>query len=192
MHRCAVYLIITFLAFGGGLASSLFAERSEYLSALQGSRLFGGKCAPTEIWKQNDERVPVNQHRNYTEMLILLKDLVTRFGKGKTHTFYISPVERKDKSESAYIYWKQDNSIITLNLPLKNPLEEETAFWLYTGKTRIDLVKDVASAEDKVDSSTFLVTKSWADKIIKDCVSNGKKLTIPKKVKKASFHKSIG
>ena len=102
-------------------------------------------------------------------------------------------IARRGAGEYAYIYWKQDNSIITLNLPLKKPLEEETAFWLYTGKARLDLATGVVPTEAEIGSSTFLVAKPWVDRIIKDCVSNGQKITIPKREakRKARASKSL-
>ena len=191
MHRYVVHLIVTLLAFGGGVIASPFGEQPECIAPSKTTGLAKEKRAHAEASEQSGERVQVNRHPNHPEILVLLKDLVARFGKAKWNIFYISPIARKGEGEYAYIYWKQDNSIITLDLPMKKPLEEESALWLYTGKARIDLVKGVVPTEDEVGSSTFLVIKPWVDRIIKDCVSNGQKVTIAKPVKrKARLKKS--
>jgi hypothetical protein len=184
MHLCAIHLIVSLLTFGGSLVFFPAGEKPGGVAAVQTTRNPEDKGAQKGSGEQNGERVPVNLHPNHSEILITLKDLAARFGKTKWNTFYVSPVVRKAEGESVYVYWKEDNSIMILDLPLKNAAEQETAFWVYTGKARIDLAKNVAPAEDKIGSSTFLVSKPWADRIIKDCVSNGRKITVPKRAVK--------
>jgi hypothetical protein len=180
MHRRIVHLVVTLLILEGSLLPSPLVKKPASIAVMPTIRLPEEMPAQTKADEQRGARVPINLHANQPEILTMLKDLVARFGKAKRNTFYVSPIARKAEGEYAYIYWKQDNSIITLDLPLKAPLEEEAAFWLYTGKARIDLVKGVVPTEDKIGSSTFLVARPWVDWIIKDCVSNGRKITIPR------------
>jgi|GEM_PF-1885919 len=181
MHLCGINLIVALLTFGVGPVFSPAGEMPGGVAAVQTTRTHEDKGAQRGSEEQNGERAPVNLHPNHPEILTMLKDLAARFGKTKWNTFYVSPVARKADGESVYVYWKEDNSIMILDLPLKDAVREETAFWVYTGKARIDLAKSVAPAEDKVGSSTFLVSKQWVDRIIKDCMSNGRRIVIPKR-----------
>lgn len=176
MRPFAVRLIFTLFAFGSGLSAAPTAATPGRVGAAQAEKM----PARAAHAQQGGERVPLDRHPNRTEILVVLKDLAARFGKARLNTFHVSPTKREGEAEFVYVYWKQDNSIITLSLPIEKPLEEESAFWLYTGKARIDLLKDVAPTESEVGSSTYLVAKPWVDTVIKDCVSNGQRVDIPK------------
>ena len=181
MRLRAVHPIFILLTFGGGLTATPPARSPERVGAPPAVRPSEDAPAQAAAGEQGGARVPIHQHPSHPQILAVLKDLVARFGKARLNTFYVSPAARKAEGEQAYIYWKQDNSIIVLNLPLEKPAGEESAFWLYTGKARIDLAEDVAPTEEQVGSSTFLVSKPWVDTVIKDCVSNGRKVVIPRR-----------
>jgi hypothetical protein len=188
MRHCTIYLatycIITLLSFANYLAASPVAEKSDTSPAMRAIELPREKSAQAASPEASGTRTLVNRHPDYPEILTMLKDLVARFGKTKLNTFFISPVIHENQHERTYIYWKQDKSILILDLPLQRPLENESALWLYTGKTRIDLVTGVVSTEEEQGFSTFLVSKPWVDKILKDCVVNGRKINIHKRNRK--------
>ncbi len=123
--------------------------------------------------------IPVRKHSNFSGISATLKELVRKNGKFRQNTFYISDVKKDNLHEFAYAFWKQDKSIIILQLPLK----KETAdyYWLYS-KARIDLLTGVVPTEKDVGASTFLVDRPWVNKILRSC-KKGYKLSISKQKK---------
>jgi flagellar biosynthesis component FlhA len=124
--------------------------------------------------------IPVRNYSNFPGIIETLKELAKKNGKSKQNTFYISDVRKDGYREIAYAYWKQDNSVIILNLSL----EKETAnyYWLYS-KARIDLSRDVVLTKDDIAGSSFLVDRVWAKKNLSRC-EEGYKLLISSTNKK--------
>lgn len=123
------------------------------------------------------QETSVSEHGNFSGIVATLKELVKRNAKTRRNTFYISGVKKDGSREFAYAYWKQDKSIIILQLPL----EKETAdyYWLYS-KARIDLLTGVVPTEEDIKGSSFLVDRPWVDKILQRC-SDGYVLSVRKK-----------
>ncbi len=116
-------------------------------------------------------QISLKKHKNFVGITETLEELAEREGKFRQNIFYISDVKKDGSREFAYAYWKQDNSIIILHLPL----EKDTAdyYWLYS-KARIDLLIGVVPTKKDIGGSTFLVDKLWADKITKRCLKGYK------------------
>ncbi len=70
----------------------------------------------------------LSKHENFVGVTETLQELAEREGKFRRNTFYISDVKKDGLDEVAYAYWKQDNSIIILHLPLKMTLPTITGF----------------------------------------------------------------
>ena len=121
------------------------------------------------------QSIPVRKHSNFSGISATLKELVRKNGKFSRNDFYISDV-KSDSGEFAYAYWKQDKSIIILNLPLEKDLADY--YWLYS-KARIDLLTDVVPTENDIHGSSFLVDRPWVNKILSSC-RNGYRLSITK------------
>jgi hypothetical protein len=68
---------------------------------------------------QDSKGTPLRAHRNFSGVVATLKELVVREGKTKRNTLFISEVLQEDGREYSYAYWKEDKSIIILNLPLE-------------------------------------------------------------------------
>lgn len=129
--------------------------------------------------ERRPNRVPINSHPNYPDVLGSLEKLVARKGRAKRNTFYISKTETGEcgGGEFARAYWVEDKSIIILNLPTDK--EHVDFYWLYY-KARIDLVREVVPTGKYENLGCCLVEQDWADAVLDDCVSNGYKLVIVK------------
>lgn len=117
---------------------------------------------------QEPKSTKLRSHRNFSGVVATLKELVAREGKSKRNTILISEVFREDGHEYSYAYWKEDKSIIILHLPLKK--NTASYDWLY-GKARVDLELDVVPTQKDIGGSSFLVDRSWVNRILKKCAS---------------------
>jgi hypothetical protein len=117
---------------------------------------------------------------NFDSEVAALKLLPSFMGKSGFQTFYISkpqPSEPQhtDGSSVAYAYWKEDHSIIILNLPMSEPPTEQDLWWL-SFNARVDLEKHIV-ARERLNMGCCLVTRAWANAILRDC-KRGYKLTV--------------
>lgn len=113
-----------------------------------------------------------NKHQNFNSIVETVKTLVENERREKKRaTVYISDISKDGDREFAYAYWKEDNSITILNLPLALPLKKGSGeyFWL-TSIARIDLDKDVVPTKADIGGSSFLVDRPWVEKIKSDCL----------------------
>lgn len=125
---------------------------------------------------QNPQTTPVHSHPNFAGIVATLKELAAREGRTRRNTFFIADVWREDGRDYSYAYWKEDKSIIILQLPLEK--ESASYDWLY-GKARVDLETDVVPTQEDIGGSSFLVDREWVNKILKEC-AGGFKLSVVK------------
>lgn len=110
-----------------------------------------------------------------------LKRLPSFMGKSGNQTFYISKPRHSEfgqNGEVACAYWKEDHSIIVFNLPYSYGGTDDDLWWL-SYKGRIDLTKDVVPHE-LLNMGCCLVTRSWADTVLRWC-KRGYKLRVSSK-----------
>ena len=125
---------------------------------------------------QEPKGTPLRSHRNFAGVVATLTELVAREGKAKRNTLFISEVLRESGREYSYAYWKEDKSIIILHLPLEK--RSASYEWLYS-KARVDLETDIVPTPEDIGGSSFLVDRSWVDKILEKC-AGGYRLSLVK------------
>jgi hypothetical protein len=69
-----------------------------------------------------------------------------------------------DKTKFAWVLWRQGREII---------LWDGEGSELNESRRKIDLRKDVVTSEGDLHGSTYLVTKSWVEKLEKNCAREG-------------------
>lgn len=119
------------------------------------------------------QAVPVEMHKSFNDIVETMQTLAKFKGSSyKRNTIYISNVMDNGRGEFAYAYWKEDNSLTILNLPLILPLKKDSLEhdWLTT-KARIDLRNGVVPTEEDIGGSSYLVDRPWVNKIKKLCRS---------------------
>lgn len=117
--------------------------------------------------------VRADRHGQFPSIVGTIRALVKFKGRSKKqNTIYVSNISSEEGREFSYAYWKEDNSITILNLPLSVPLLKNTGdyYWL-TMKARIDLKTDVVPTQEDIHGSSFLVDRPWVEKIKRRCLS---------------------
>ncbi|MHC9539654.1 MAG: hypothetical protein AB9903_09040 [Vulcanimicrobiota bacterium] len=98
-----------------------------------------------------------------------LERLVSEKGTEKVNHFHIVGYRSADGDDLAWVYWVEGRALILWE-PTASP---EYPVSLSTSRRYLRLDKDVVSSEEDVHGSTYLVTRAWADSVIKDCIKNG-------------------
>jgi hypothetical protein len=113
------------------------------------------------------------------DLLELFRELAELSGKTKKNTFYISKIEmieiNGNRDFELYVYWKEDNSILTFPLPF-NKADEGHLRIVYGD--RKELNKNIVKKEEEIGNSRKLVTRKIADELIEKCFSSGQKIII--------------
>jgi hypothetical protein len=122
--------------------------------------------------------ISITKHDSFVGVSLRLRKLPVFMKKNGSQTFNISDVNDHD-GEYAYAFWKEENSIIVLNLPMYDEPTEADLYWL-SGKAYRDLNKDVVSKE-LGNMGCCLVTKAWADQVVKLCKAGYKLKVTPDK-----------
>jgi hypothetical protein len=121
---------------------------------------------------------------DFSNIFARLNEFVRHEGRKGANTFYVSRIEtpdvcknvRDDACRYVSAYWKEDNSILTIESPFD--IEDGTYYeWSYAMR-RIDLIKDVVPTWREVGTTNYLIPKSEARKLLNDCKSTGIKIVI--------------
>ena len=123
---------------------------------------------------------PLDSKTDYRERLHVLRKFVHRYGKSRVHRIYVAKADPGDGKTYLYGYWREGHSILILThfTPTFDGGKETTDYGWLEYKARIDLHTDVVPSAEDVGGSTFLVDKPWADRIVKTCVTDGRKIVI--------------
>lgn len=119
------------------------------------------------------QQISADKHSYYKNIVATMSAIVKYTGReSKKNSIYVSNVNNQNGKDLAYAYWKEDNSITILSLPLSVPLRKGSSeyYWLRS-KARIDLKKGVVKSERDVGGSTYLVSRAWANKIKAQCLN---------------------
>ncbi len=116
--------------------------------------------------------VPIRHIPGFSDVKAQLQMLVNVNGHKKNNQFCV--IGQKDNaSVQAYVYWPTENKLI-LWVP---HLYDDKA--LVTSDRYLDLKTDVVEGND-VHGSTYLITRSFVNAILKACDEQGDKFTILK------------
>jgi len=199
MKRILTRVIVALAIFcvGAAVATGWFvlrerrARRSENNPVLLNNAASTATQPPEEYFQVGrDERSLGIRHyvrprSAYSGILGRLSEFVSLKGRTKKNTFYISKIERDEKycdgssddtCSFAYVFWKENNSILILYPPFDR--EDETYFeWTYSMR-RIDLTKDVVPTWKDAGTTNHLIPKSEARSLLKTCLTSGIKTVI--------------
>ena len=131
-------------------------------------------------WCSTGAQVRADKHKEYPKIRETFRKLIEFSGRaGSTNTIFVSAISKEGNRAFAYAYWKEDNSIMILHLPLPTSRLDKFSsdyYWLTT-KARIDLKQDVVESENDIAGSSFLVDRKWVTRIKRQCL-NGVRLEI--------------
>jgi hypothetical protein len=128
---------------------------------------------------------PFASQEEYADKVGALNVFVARFGRKRINRIFVAKIQSEDGEESLYGYWKEDNSILLLyhfSYIDDNEDNDSYYYWLYS-KASIDLETEVVPTEEDINGSTYLVDKPWVDRIVKACLTKGRRLVIHKKAR---------
>lgn len=120
-----------------------------------------------------DEAVPfqITINAGFPNASLALRSLVEEDGRVMDNNFCIVGYRLSDGSESAWVYWQENNAMI-----LWEPTTDASPR-LALSRRYLRKDKDVVPAAD-VDGSTYLVTDAWWNKTTSDCNQHGERFSI--------------
>lgn len=99
---------------------------------------------------------------------------------------YIGPIERnggEDGDAFVRIYWPQQRAILLIGWPATCGDEDlridDAALGWYRTKARIDLDTEVVPTLEDVGGSTYLVDRTWVDRVIAACRAGHRLVIVP-------------
>jgi hypothetical protein len=123
---------------------------------------------------------PFASQAEYDEKVDSLNGFIARFGKRRINRIFVAKVKNDDGKEYLYGYWEEDNSILFIDHFARfygNGKDTTDYEWLHR-KARVDLRTGVVPTKEDIGASTFLVDKPWADRVVKACLTKGRKVLI--------------
>jgi hypothetical protein len=135
---------------------------------------------------------PFASQEEYGKKMAALNQFIDGYGKRGINRIFVAKVKNDDGTEDLFGYWKEDNSILILYHfnPCDDDDDKKLCYsWAYD-KARVDLRTDVVPTEDDIKGSTYLVDKPWADRIVKACLTKGRKFVIHRSAhhRKRAYH----
>lgn len=110
-----------------------------------------------------------------------LQTLIDERGPGGKNHFYIARFPAK--SNTTYMLWKEGRKLWILSIG-----NESEYSWMSvrypSGGQYLDLDKDLVATQKEVGTSTYRVTRAWANEKIADAVLNGDMLVLTSKKNK--------
>jgi hypothetical protein len=76
---------------------------------------------------------------------------------------------------SALVHWREGNRLIQWD-GASDPAYAEDA--IRNARSDLDLTKDVVATDADINSSTYLVTRAWVDRVLADCAARGAEYTV--------------
>ncbi len=113
-----------------------------------------------------------------------LERLVLENGTENVNHFHITGYRFADEYNHAWVYWVEGRALILWE-PTAYP---EYSVSLSTSRRYLSLDKEVVPFEKDLHGSTYLVTRAWANSVIRDCMKRGDHFLIykPRKSGKAA------
>ena len=117
---------------------------------------------------------------DYHEKLQVVRKFIHLYGRKRVNRIYIAKADPGEGKTYLYGYWREGHSILILThfTPTFDAGMETTDYAWLEYKARINLRTSVVPTTEDVGGSTFLVDKPWADRIVKTCMTDGRKFVI--------------
>jgi len=128
------------------------------------------------------ERIPIRKHPYFAgHVLPALKLLVREYGKARINHLYVSPVDVfENGAYSALVYWKENNARVLWE-PYSGYNKEgnhDPNYDLRDSRRYWRLKKDVVATLADVGGSSYLLTRSDAQRMVQDCRLRGEKYVV--------------
>ena len=123
---------------------------------------------------------PFESESDYRGKVHVLRGLMRRYGRTRVNRIYVVKADSGNGSIFLYGYWPEGHSIwLVGNLDpwFENGRELTDYGWLEY-KMRTNLRTDVVPTEADIGGSSYLVDRPWTRRIIKACLTRGRKLVI--------------
>ena len=123
---------------------------------------------------------PFDSSKSYTQKLRVVRRFIQLYGRPGVHRVYIAKADGGDGHRYLYAYWREGRSMLILHHfdPTFDGTKETTDYWWLEYKARINLRTDVVPTEDDIAGSSYLVDKPWTDRIVRACVTTGRRITM--------------
>ena len=116
--------------------------------------------------------VSVRGVEGFKEPERVLRQLVISKRGGAINNFCVVGYKDSSGLVTGWVHWVEGKALI-----LWEPSEDARAS-LIKSRRYLDLQRDVVATEEQVKGSTYLVTKSWVDRVLLDCKSTGDRYLI--------------
>ncbi len=172
MKRLIVGLVMGVLTFSIGVSASLIWLSSNHRpSPKTDSRppVSLVHIVESEHVEHSVEPISVRQHPDYAKLPIALEELVAQDARQKKNTFYVSKIYPFPEPNMAWVYWKENRSLILLE-----PGKEYDGDWkhaLLWSRRYLHWNKEIVSPKHYYQGSNFLTLKQDAREMIKDCMA---------------------
>lgn len=107
----------------------------------------------------------------------VFENLATDKGTATVNHFHVVGHRLKDGSDCAWVYWEEGRAIILWE-PTRYP---EYPVNLSISRRFLSLDRDLVATDKEIKGSTCLVTRKWAEDMIKACKKHGDHFVITKK-----------
>src|SRR5882672_1120024 len=130
--------------------------------------------------QQRSAYYPFESRIDYRAKLHVLRGFVCRYGRSHVNRIYVAKADSGDGTMFLYGYWPEGHSILLVGRfdPRFDDGRETTDYGRLEYKTRTDLRTDVAPTAEDIGGSSYLVDRPWVRRIIKACVTKGRKIVI--------------
>lgn len=110
-----------------------------------------------------------------------LNAFVRTFGTRRLNHVLVTTVENDLGECYVYGFWKEDKSILLLD-HFRGSVSMDSLRWLHR-KARISLEHDLVESADSVGTSTYLVSREWADHIVGACLKSGREIIVDRRAR---------
>jgi hypothetical protein len=131
--------------------------------------------------------IPISQHPDYSPYVRpALRSLVAQSGVNRRNHFYICRVEIFEGGyDHAWVYWRENRAIVLWE-PFRGYNargDSDQTYDLVFSRRYLRRDKDVVPTLEDVGGSSYLVTRQWWRETVRDCVQNGDRFVIYKRVR---------
>lgn len=131
-------------------------------------------CADAASARQPLQLFKVSQDKAFKPALATLQVLVRTSKLPAPHHFCVVGYRGGPALyPHAWVYWPEENALV-----LWEPVTSDPARALVLTRRRLRLDKDVVATESDVRGSTFLVTKAWVKRTLRDCDAHGERFQV--------------
>jgi len=128
-------------------------------------------------------RMEISRDAEYARPLSALKQVLAEKARHVRNTFYISPVcYFNNGASNAMVYWREGRALILWE-PDPSATASRRRHELVWSRRFLSLDKDVVPTLADVGGSNYLLTRELASRMVLECVRNGKRSVLYKRIR---------